>query len=268
MVGLREIAKNLKPTPIQKNQIKRYRTTIGNVLKNELNRYNIRIYYAGSYAKNTGMKNSLDLDLVIRFPSTIRNSTKECYELVYSVLNQNKWSPRRKNAAIRINNLSLPGETRLEHADIVPEKQISNTEYCNLWLNRENRALKTSVHLHLEEIRKLGMLDLIRLLKYWKSQHKLQYPSFILEQCLIRWAKDEPINASKDIIARLQTHINYIARRIKNISLKDPANPNGNIITNQNSFPSTNKNKIAQVANETYKHAKNQDWDKFFRTRF
>ena len=268
MVGLREIAKNLKPTQIQKNQIKRYRTSFESVLKNELNRHNIRIYYAGSYAKNTGMKNNLDLDLVIQFPSTIRNSTKECYELVYGVLNRNNWGPRRKNAAIRISNLSLPGETRLEHADIVPEKQISNTEYCNLWLNRENRVSKTSIHLHLEEIRKLGMLDLIRLIKYWKSQHKLQYPSFILEQCLIRWAKDEPKNSSKDIIARLHTHIEYISRRIKNISLKDPANPNGNTITNQKSFPTNDKNKIARVAHETYIHAKNQDWDQFFRTRF
>ncbi len=57
MVGLREIAKSLKPTQIQKNQIKRYKNSIEKVLKNELNRYNIRIYYAGSYAKNTGMKN-------------------------------------------------------------------------------------------------------------------------------------------------------------------------------------------------------------------
>ncbi len=268
MVGLREIAKNLKPIQIQKNQIKRYRISIGNVLKNELNRYNIRIYYAGSHAKNTGMKNSLDLDLIIQFPSTIRKSTNECYELVYSVLNRNKWSPRRKNAAIRISNFSLPGETRLEHADIVPEKQITNTEYCNLWLNRENRLLKTSIHRHLEEIRKIGMLDLIRLLKYWKSQHKLQYPSFILELYLIRWAKDEPGNASKDIIARLQTHINYIARRIQKISLKDPANPNGNIITNQQSFPTADKNKIAQVAKDTLNYAKNQEWEKFFRTRF
>ncbi len=268
MVGLREIAKNLKPTQIQKNQIRRYKTSIENVLKNELNRYNIRIYYAGSYAKNTGMKNSLDLDLVIRFPSTIRNSIKECYELVYDVLRRNNWNPRRKNAAIRISNLSLPGETKLDHADIVPEKQITNTEYCNLWLNRENRVLKTSVQRHMEAIRELGMLDLVRLMKYWKSQHKLQYPSFILEQCLIRWAKDEPRNSSKDIITRLQTHINYISRRIKNISLKDPVNPNGNIITNQKSFPTANKNKIARVANETYIYAKNQDWGKFFQTRF
>ena len=95
MVGLREIAKNLKPTPIQRDQIKKYRNAMENILNNELNRSNIRIYYAGSYAKNTGMKNNLDLDLVIQFPSTIRNSTKECYELVYGVLNRNKWSPRR-----------------------------------------------------------------------------------------------------------------------------------------------------------------------------
>ncbi|MHA2179983.1 MAG: nucleotidyltransferase domain-containing protein [Promethearchaeota archaeon] len=268
MVGLREIAKSLKPTQIQKNQIRRYKNSIEKVLKNELNRYNIRIYYAGSYAKNTGMKNSLDLDLVIRFPSTIRNSIKECYELVYDVLRRNNWNPRRKNAAIRISNLSLPGETKLDHADIVPEKQISNSEYCNLWLNRENRALKTSVQLHLESIRELGMLDLIRLMKYWKSQHNLQYPSFILEQCLIRWAKDERKNSSKDIITRLHSHINYISRRIKNISLKDPANPTGNTLTNQTSFPTANKNKIARVANETYIYAKNQNWSKFFRTRF
>ena len=268
MVGLREIAKSIKPTQIQKNQIKRYKTSIEKVLKNELNRDNIRIYYAGSYAKNTGIRDSLDLDLVIRFPSTTKKSIKECYELVYEILRKNNWNPRRKNAAIRISDYSLPGKTKLDHADIVPEKQISNSQYCNLWLNRENRALKTSVQHHLESIRELGMLDLIRLMKYWKSQHKLQYPSFILEQCMVRWAKDEPRNASKDIITRLQTHIDYISRRIKNISLKDPANPTGNSITNRKSFPIANRNKIARVANETYTYTINQDWSKFFRARF
>lgn len=268
MVGLREIARNLRPTQVQINQIQKYRNSIEKVLKNELNRYNIRIYYAGSYAKSTGMKNSLDMDLVIRFPSTIRQNTKECYELVYDVLKRNNWGPRRRNAAIRISQYSLPGSTTLEHADIVPEKQISNTQFCNLWLNRENRALKTSVHRHLEETKKLGMHDLIRLLKYWRSQYKLLYPSFILEQCLIRWKNDEPRNASQDIITRLQTHVHYIARRIKNISLKDPANPSVNTITNPESFPIADKNKIAQIASETYNYAKNKNWDKFFHTRF
>lgn len=268
MVGLREIARNLKPTQTQINQIQRYRNSIEKVLKNELNRYNIRIYYAGSYAKSTGMKNSLDMDLVIRFPSTIRQNTKECYELVYDILKRNNWSPRRRNAAIRISQLSLPGITTLEHADIVPEKQISNTQFCNLWLNRENRVLKTSIHLHLEETKKLSMPDLIRLLKYWRSQHKLSYPSFIMEQCMIRWKNDEPRSASLDIITRLQTHIHYIARRIQNISLKDPANPSGNIITNPKSFLIDSRNKIAQIASETYKYAKNQNWDRFFHTRF
>ena len=268
MVGLREIAKNLRPTQVQTNQIQRYRSSIENILKNELSRYNIRIYYAGSYAKNTGMRNHLDLDLVIRFPTNPNYNTKDCYELVYTVLKRNEWHPRRKNAAIRISQLSLPGKTILEHADIVPEQQISNSQYCYLWLNRENKSLRTSVNHHIEQIRNLGMYDLIRLLKYWKYQHKLPYPSFIIEQCLIRWANDEPRNASQDIITRLQSHINYIARRIKNLRLVDPANPGGNIITNPGNFPTEDKNKVAKIASDTYEYAIHQNWEKFFRTRF
>lgn len=268
VVGLREIAKNIRPTQTQTNQIQRYKSSIEKILKNELSRYNIRVYYAGSYAKNTGMRNHLDLDLVTRFPSNPYYNTKDCYELVYSVLRRNKWQPRRKNAAIRISNLSLPGNTTLEHADIVPEQQISNSQYCYLWLNKENKSLKTSVHQHIEEVKKLGMYDLIRLLKYWKYQHKLPYPSFILEQCLIKWAKDEPRNASQDIIIRLQTHIDYVARKIKNIQLVDPANPSGNIITNTSNFPFQDKNKVTRIASDTYKYAINQNWESFFRTRF
>jgi len=268
MVGLREIAKNLRPTQTQMDQIRRYKISIESTIKNELSRYNIRGYHAGSYAKNTGMRNHFDMDLVIRFPSNPSYTTNDCYELVYEVLKRNKWQPRRKNAAIRISNLSLPGNTTLEHADIVPEQQITNSEYCYLWLNRENKLLKTSVHRHIKVIQNLGMYDLIRLLKYWTYQHNLPYPSFILEQCLIRWAKDEPRNASQEIITRLQTHIDYISRRLRNLQLVDPANPTGNVITNKDNFPIQDKNQVVKTASETYKHAINQNWNSFFRTRF
>lgn len=267
-MGLREIAKNLKPTQVQIDQIRRYRNSIEKILKNELSKHNIRVYYAGSYAKNTAIKQNFDLDLVIRFPANPNISTKQCYELVYQSLRRNEWQPRRKNAAIRISNLSLPGYTTLEHADIVPEQQIYKIEDCMLWLNKEQKTLKTSVHKHIEEITKLHMNDLVRLLKFWKYQHKLPYPSFILEQCLVRWAKDEARNASKDIVSRLQTHINYISRRIKNLSLRDPANPSGNILTNTSNFPIEQKNRVAKIASDTYIYTKNQNWDRFFKTRF
>lgn len=268
MVGLREIAKNVKPTPVQIDQIRRYRNSIEKILKNELSSHNIRVYYAGSYAKNTAIKQNFDLDLVIRFPTNPNYSTKQCYDLVYQSLRRNNWNPRRKNAAIRVSNLSLPGTTTLEHADIVPEQLIQNSTDCMLWLNKENKTLKTSVHKHIEEITKLHMNDLVRLLKFWKYQHKIPYPSFILEQCLVRWANDEKSNASKDIVSRLQTHINYISRRIKNLSLRDPANPYGNIITNTSNFPTEHKNRVAKVASDTYLYANNQNWDSFFKTRF
>ena len=268
MVGLREIAQIIKPTQVQIDQIRRYRNSIEQILKNELLKYNIRVYYAGSYAKNTAIKQDFDLDLVIRFPANPNYSTKQCYELVYQSLRRNQWQPRRKNAAIRISNISLPGHTTLEHADIVPEQQIYKSEDCMLWLNKEQKTLKTSVHKHIEEITNLHMTDLVRLLKFWKYQHKIPYPSFILEQCIVRWAKDETSNALKDIVTRLQAHIDYISRRIKNLSLRDPANPSGNIITNLNNFPIEHKNRVAKFASETSNYAKNQNWERFFKTRF
>ncbi|MHA1491560.1 MAG: nucleotidyltransferase domain-containing protein, partial [Promethearchaeota archaeon] len=93
MVGLREIAKNLRPTQTQIDQIRRYKSSIESIIKNELSRYNIRVYYAGSYAKNTGMRNHFDMDLVIRFPSNPSYTTNDYYELVYEVLRRNKWQP-------------------------------------------------------------------------------------------------------------------------------------------------------------------------------
>ena len=95
LVGLREIAQIIKPTQVQIDQIRRYRNSIEKILKNELSKYNIRVYYAGSYAKNTAIKQNFDLDLVIRFPANPNNSTKQCYELVYQSLRRNEWQPSR-----------------------------------------------------------------------------------------------------------------------------------------------------------------------------
>jgi len=267
MTGLRDIEASLRPTQVQIDQIQRCRTSIENLLRNDL-RNDLSFYYAGSYAKKTVINTHLDLDLVVRFPSYITDSTQQCYESVHESLRRNGWNPRRKNAAIQISQNNLPGNSILAHADVVPEKQINNSEYCYLWLNREGRMLQTSVQTHVNAISNSGMHDLIRLLKFWKLKQNLEYPSFILEQCILRWVDDEPSNAASDIITRLQSHIDYIGRRIETIKLVDPANPSSNILTDPSNFTPSEKQAVAETARNTYQYAYNQDWERFFRTRF
>ncbi len=196
-------------------------------------------YFGGSRGKKTMIKESYDLDIVLYFPETTNLSVQNIYHQVARYLGSSNYSIMTKNAAIRV----LKRENY--HIDVVPAKRITGSENSAiLWKNEDEKTLKTDVIQHIASISEFGRRDVIKLFKLWKIRNEIDFPSFILEQLIIRALKNKlnlPLNDS--IIEVLE----FISEKIEKIRLVDPANTN-NILTDEDTISVYDKEILSRFA--------------------
>jgi len=213
-------------------------------------------YFGGSRGKKTMIKESYDLDIVLYFPETTNFSIENIYDKVTRYLGSSNYRVITKNAAIRV----LKRENY--HIDVVPAKRIKGSEdSAFLWRNEDGERLKTSVVQHIASIREFGRRDVIKLLKLWKVRYKIEFPSFVLEQLIIRALKDNlNIRLNNAIIEVLE----FISKNMETIRLEDPANTN-NILTD--SISAYDKDIISKFTKWTlkeYDHTSLNGWKNLF----
>lgn len=148
----------------QLENIRNLRNKIENQLRNNL-KGNPRFYYAGSYGKNTLIRASYDLDIVIYWSPDSPFTLESIYEGVGDVL-QEYWSPIfRKNVGWE---LVFAGDF---HIDVVPGKSSSSDyKYAFLFNSKTKNRFQTSIKIHIDTVRDSGRRDVIRLMKLWKKR--------------------------------------------------------------------------------------------------
>lgn len=88
------------------------------------------LQYSGSYAKETGVHGTSDVDVFVSLKSDTSNTLKEIYESLLSLAQGSGWSPRRQNVSIGV---TIDG-TR---GDLVPGKvQAGYQNYHSLYCGR------------------------------------------------------------------------------------------------------------------------------------
>ena len=213
-------------------------------------------YFGGSRGKKTMIKESYDLDIVLYFPETTNYSIENIYDKVARYLGSSNYSIITKNAAIRV----LKRENY--HIDVVPAKRIKGSEdSAFLWRNEVGKPLKTSVVQHIASIREFGRRDVIKLLKLWKVRYQIDFPSFILEQLIIRALKNNlnlPLNNA--IIEVLE----FISKNMETIRLEDPANTNNILTDSISAYDKDIISKFAKWALNEYDHTSLNGWKKLF----
>ncbi len=179
----------------------------------------VRIYYGGSFGKNTVIKDAYDLDIVIYFPSTVNATLRQIYEAVHKTLVTNKYFVIKKNVALR-----LPYKGGF-HIDVVPGKaQDSTFNYATLYKNETDSTIQTSLKKHIDEVQPVK--GTIRLVKVWKLRNGVDWETFALEQTVVRALKDLPKNNYETNLLKV---FGFIVDKIENIRLEDPANTNNEI---------------------------------------
>lgn len=236
---LDEILKEQNIPDNYKREMDKDRERIERLINSIPNLPNPTFYYGGSRGKKTMIKESYDLDLVLYYPETTESSVEDIFMYVSRFLGSSNYDIYPKNVAIRVIKRAD------YHIDIVPGKRITGSEeYAFLWKSKTRERLKTSVIKHIAAIIEFGKRDVIKLIKLWKVRNKINFPSFILEQIIIRALKDKSdLSLDKAIIYVL----NFISTKIESIRLEDPANTN-NILTDKDVISSYDKDIFANAA--------------------
>lgn len=176
---------------------------------------------SGSFAKGTANNSGTDIDLFVSLSSSVTMTLKDIYNSLANTLSQNGYSPRQQNVSIGITAHGYD-------VDLVPAKRqdrFSNDH--SLYRRRADTWTKTNVAKHINLVAGSGRLEEIRLLKLWRKQHGLDFPSFYLELTVLAALTGR---RGGNLAANVLTVLDYLQDRFLGARVVDPANTN-NVIS-------------------------------------
>ena len=208
----------------------------------------IRMYYSGSIGKKTAISLSYDLDLCVYFPPDRFSSLKEMYESMRDTV--------RRLGAINERNVSIQlPQGSGTWIDVVPARQIApESQEANLYARLSNSSIKTNIPAHIKLISDSECRPVIKLMKIWKYQNKLEFKSFALELMTIKALEQFP---DKGLGERFWHTLKFVRDNIDIIKLVDPANSN-NIVSDV--VPFADKIAMRNQATATINRASTGSW--------
>jgi len=175
---------------------------------------------SGSFAKGTANSSGTDIDLFISLAANTTQTLKEIYESLALRLKNKGYTPRRQNVSlnIRVGNVDV---------DLVPAKRQDNfSEDHSLYRRRADTWTKTNVATHIAHVRAGGRIAESRIIKLWRDQKGLDFPSFYIELTVIAALRGSRGTLSDNVF----TVFRYLRDTFPNARVVDPANTN-NIIS-------------------------------------
>ncbi|HEV7251906.1 MAG TPA: nucleotidyltransferase [Mesorhizobium sp.] len=205
---------------------------------------------SGSFAKGTAIASGTDIDLFISLSPAVSATLKEIYNSLAGVMHGLGYTPRRQNVSIgiKVGNYDV---------DLVPAKQQTYGSLDHsIYRRRADTWTKTNITIHINQIANCGRRDEIRLLKLWRNQKGLDFPSFYLELTIIEALRQSLLQGLE---SNLQTALIYLRDRFPNARIVDPANTN-NVLSDE--LNAAEKAKIAESARVA---AASTTWQEFVR---
>lgn len=180
---LRELLNGQDLNEDQKRNLRIHRDIIEEQIRNGI-KGTPRAYYGGSYAKNTLIRASYDLDIVFYWSSDFPYSLESLYRAAESILDREWQTVIKKKVGLEI---PFQGDF---HIDVIPGKFSSKDEnYAYLYNSRTGGRFQTSIYVQVDYVKKSRRQDVIRLMKLWKKRKKVHIKTFILESCVIEGCK-------------------------------------------------------------------------------
>lgn len=185
------------------------------------NGYLSSIAPSGSFAKGTANRSGTDLDIFISLRSDAPGTLKEAFRTLKNRMVASGFIVREQNVSlgITVNGWAV---------DLIPARaQHPFSSVHSLYHKRSDSWRKTDVRHHINHVRASNRLNEIRLLKLWRDQHQLEFPSFYLELATIRALQHIWFGSlSQNIL----TVLRYLSTAFASQSFVDPAN-SANIIS-------------------------------------
>jgi hypothetical protein len=215
--------------------------TVSNTLLSVLQQwggvYLLSVEPSGSFAKGTANRSGTDVDLFLSLSHDVTNTMKEIYETLVNRMTQSGYSPNRQNVSVNVN---VGGFS----VDLVPSKrQNAYDNDHSLYRRRADTWTKTNVTKHINHVINSGRSQDIRVLKLWRKQKNLDFPSFYLELTVINALAGKYGTLSERVWIVFQ----YLRDTFPTARVVDPANTN-NIISDDLTDAEKSKIRVAAVA--------------------
>ncbi len=210
--------------------LRQERDNVEKILREKLSS-KLSIRYGGSKAKGTMNKMSYDLDMT----SYIGSGDNEVGETLKEIFDQHKkalsedYYVEPKKSALRLKSKKAQTDLCI---DVVPGRFVDEKkEDCYLYQNEgEKQRLKTNLSKHISHIRDSGYVPEIRLAKIWKTLGCVGAKTFILELLVVKILGDE--KAKEGLSENMKLFYEKLYEKIETIVIVDPANPQGNDLSN------------------------------------
>ncbi len=190
---------------------------------------------SGSFVKGTANHSGTDIDLFISVSSQTPETLKQVYDTLFNKMTEKGYSPKRQNVSINVkqNGYSV---------DLVPAKrQDAYSDDHSLYRRKAASWTKTNVVKHINYVRQGGRINESRILKLWRSQRGLDFPSFYLELTVIDALAGQ---YSGTLSGNVWKVFGFLRDTFPNARIVDPANTN-NIISDDLTAPEKGKVKTA-----------------------
>jgi hypothetical protein len=183
-------------------------------------RYLVDISPSGSFAKGTANKSGTDIDIFISLAHTTPETLKDIYTKLFNRMKEKGFTPKAQNVSI---NVKVNGFD----VDLVPAKrQDAHSQDHSLYRRKADTWTKTNVARHISCVSQSGRVPEARLLKLWRNQKSLDFPSFYLELTVINALAGKRGSLSENVLTALR----YLQDTFPATRVIDPANTN-NIIS-------------------------------------
>ena len=203
------------------------------------------VHPSGSFAKGTANRSGTDIDLFVSLKSDTTNTLNEIYTSLFNTVKAKGYAPKQQNVSINIRVGSFD-------VDLVPAKhQGGISDDHSLYRRRADTWTQTNVVKHIVTITNAGRIPESRILKLWRNQKQLDFPSFYLELIAIAALSGARGTLSDNVWAVFE----YLQDRFPNARVVDPANTN-NIISDE--LSAADKAKISAAAAQARKAT---DWN-------
>lgn len=198
-----------------------------------------RVDVSGSFAKGTANRSGTDVDLFVSLAPATPNTLKEIHATLCVALANAGYAPRRQNVSIGVR----VGSTDV---DLVPGKQQSSlSSDHSLYRRKADTWTKTNVQAHIAHVRNNGRQMETRIIKLWRGQRGIDFPSFYLELAVIQALQS---NNRSDLASRVWAIFEYLAGGFSTARFIDPANTN-NVISDD--LTAAEKTAIRDAAMQT-----------------
>lgn len=175
------------------------------------------LHASGSFMKGTANSSGTDVDLFISLSEDTIETLAQIHDKLFLWLTNHSYTPKRQNVSI---NILVNGYS----VDLVPGKRQNaySTDH-SLYRRRADTWTKTNVQTHINTVVNSGCREEIRVLKLWRNQRGLDFPSFYLELTVMAALPPIVYDSLSNKVWRV---LEYLRDKFVDARVLDPANTN------------------------------------------